>query len=111
MLRCARLAQEKKGQDIRTLDVRELAGYTDYFLLCSGSSDRQVIALAQHVEETLKKECGVRPLGVEGLRDGRWALIDYGDFVVHVFLASVREFYNFDRLWGAAPEVPVPEEQ
>jgi ribosome-associated protein len=111
VLRCARLAHEKKGQDIRALDVRELAGYTDYFLLCSGSSDRQVVALAQHVEETLKKECGVRPLGVEGLRDGRWALIDYGDVVVHVFLASVREFYNFDRLWGAAPEVPVPEEQ
>jgi ribosome-associated protein len=111
VLRCARLAQEKKGQDIRALDVRELAGYTDYFLLCSGSSDRQVVALAQHIEETLKKECGVCPLGVEGLRDGRWALIDYGDFVVHVFLSSVREFYNFDRLWGAAPEVPVPEEQ
>jgi len=90
--------------------VRELAGYTDYFLLCSGSSDRQVTTLAQHIEETLKKEYGIRPLGVEGLRDGRWALIDYGDIVVHVFLSSVREFYNFDRLWGAAPEVPVPEE-
>jgi ribosome-associated protein len=110
VLRCARLAQEKKGQDIRILDVRELAGYTDYFVLSSGSSDRQVAALAQHVEETLKKESGVRPLGVEGLRDGRWALIDYGDFVFHVFLSSVREFYNFDRLWGAAPEVAVPEE-
>jgi len=92
------------------LDVRELAGYTDYFLLCSGSSDRQVIALAQHIEETLKKEHGVLPLGIEGLRDGRWALIDFGDIVVHVFLSSVREFYNFDRLWGAAPEVPVPGE-
>jgi ribosome-associated protein len=68
-----------------------------------------VTALAQHIEETLKREEGIRPLGVEGLRDGRWALLDYGDLVVHVFQASVREFYNFDRLWGAAPEVPVPE--
>jgi len=68
-----------------------------------------VTALAQHIEETLKKEEGIRPLGVEGLRDGRWALLDYGDLVIHVFQAPVREFYNFDRLWGAAPEVPVPE--
>jgi len=69
-----------------------------------------VIALSRHIEETLKKEQGVRPMGVEGLREGRWALLDYGDFVVHVFLDSVREFYNFDRLWGVAPEVPTPEE-
>lgn len=110
LIRCALLAREKKGLDVRALDVREIAGFTDYFLLCSGSSDRHVTALAQHIEETVKKELGVRPLGVEGLRDGRWALIDYGDIVVHVFLESVREFYNFDRLWGAAPEVPLPEE-
>ena len=110
MIECARLALDKKGQDVRALDVRELAGYTDYFLLCSGGSDRQVAALADHIEETLKKEHGVRPIGTEGIREGRWALIDYGDVVVHVFLSSVREFYNFDRLWGAAPEVPVPEE-
>ncbi len=58
----------------------------------------------------MKKECGVRPYGTEGLREGRWALLDYGDFVVHVFQDAVREFYNFDRLWGAAPEVPTPEE-
>ncbi len=67
-------------------------------------------ALAEHIEETLRKEDGIRPLGVEGFRDGRWALLDYGDFVVHVFQSSVREFYNFDRLWGSAPEVPIPEE-
>jgi ribosome-associated protein len=109
LLRCAGLAREKKGSDIRALDVREHAGFTDYFLICSGSSDRQVIALSRHIEETLKKEQGVRPLGVEGLREGRWALLDYGDFVVHVFQNSVREFYNFDRLWGMAPEVPTPE--
>jgi ribosome-associated protein len=58
----------------------------------------------------LKKEQGVKTLGTEGLRGGRWVLLDYGDFVVHVFQDSVREFYNFDQLWGAAPEVPVPQE-
>lgn len=110
MLRCAGLAREKKGFDIRALDVRELAGFTDYFLICSGSSDRQVLALSRHIEDTLKKERAVRALGTEGLREGRWALLDYGDFVVHVFQESVREFYNFDQLWGAAPEVPVPED-
>jgi ribosome-associated protein len=110
VIECARLALDKKGLDVRALDVRELAGYTDYFLLCSGSSDRQVAALAEHIEETLKKEHGIRPIGTEGVRAGRWALIDYGDVVIHVFLASVREFYNFDRLRGAASEVSVPEE-
>ncbi len=64
--------------------------------------------MAQHIEESLKKE-GVRPLGVEGVREGHWALLDYGDFVVHVFLDSVREFYKFDRLWSAATEIAVPE--
>ncbi|HEX7519059.1 MAG TPA: ribosome silencing factor [Candidatus Deferrimicrobium sp.] len=110
MLRCAGLAREKKGSDILVLDVREHAGFTDYFLICSGSSDRQVQALSRHIAETLKKEQGVMALGTEGLREGRWVLLDYGDFVVHVFLDSVREFYNFDQLWGAAPEVPVPQE-
>ncbi len=95
---------------MRALDVRETATFTDYFLLCSGTSDRQVSAVAHHIEETLK-DSGVRPLGIEGIREGRWVLLDYGDFVVHVFLDSVREFFKFDRLWGSAPEVPIPEER
>ncbi len=110
MLQCARLAQEKKAADIRALDVRDRATFTDYFLLCSGTSDRQVAAVAHHIEESMKKS-GVRPLGIEGVREGRWALLDYGDFVVHIFLDSVRHFYNFDRLWGAAPEIPLAGER
>ena len=104
------MAIDKKGLDVRVLDVREVVGFTDYFLLCSGSSDRQVSAIAEHIEETLKKEHGVLPIGTEGMREGRWALIDYGDVVAHIFLSSVREFYNFDQLWGAAQEMPIPEE-
>ena len=107
MIQCARLAEEKKAAGIRALDVRESATFTDYFLLCSGTSDRQVSAVAGYIEESLRKE-GVRPLGLEGMREGRWVLLDYDDFVVHVFLDSVRDFYQFDRLWGAAPEIPIP---
>lgn len=108
MIQCARLAQEKKAAGIRALDVRESATFTDYFLLCSGTSDRHVTTVASHIEESLKKE-GVRPMGTEGMREGRWVLIDYADFVVHVFLDSVRDFYRFDRLWGSATEIPIPE--
>ncbi|MDH3238197.1 MAG: ribosome silencing factor [Deltaproteobacteria bacterium] len=110
VIQCARLAQDKKAAGIRALDVRESATFTDFFLICSGTSDRQVTAVASHIEESLKKE-GVRPLGIEGMRDGRWVLIDYDDFVVHVFLDSVRDFYQFDRLWGSAPEIPMPEDR
>ena len=108
MIQCARLAEEKKAAGIRALDVRESATFTDYFLLCSGTSDRQVSAVAGYIEESLRKE-GVRPLGLEGMREGRWVLLDYDDFVVHVFLDSVRDFYQFDRLWGSAQEIPIPE--
>ncbi len=111
MLRCARLALEKKANDVRALDVRERSSFTDFFLLCSGSSDRQVAAVARHIEDTLRKD-GVRALGVEGLREGRWVLLDYGDFVVHVFLEETRRFYDLERLWSDAPRVaweePVP---
>jgi ribosome-associated protein len=104
---CASIAQDKKALHVRALDVRELATFTDFFLICSGASDRQVTAIAENIELELKK-AGVHPLGTEGLTDGRWALLDYGDFVVHVFLDDVREFYNFDRLWSAASELPLP---
>lgn len=110
MIQCARLAEEKKAAGVRALDVRESATFTDYFLLCSGTSDRQVSAVAGHIEESLRKE-GVRPLGMEGMREGRWVLLDYDDFVVHVFLDSVRDFYQFDRLWGSAQEIPIPEDR
>lgn len=110
MIQCARLAGEKKAAGIRALDVRESATFTDYFLLCSGTSDRQVSAVAGHIEESLRKD-GVRPLGMEGMREGRWVLLDYDDFVVHVFLDSVRDFYQFDRLWGSAQEIPIPEDR
>jgi len=102
LARAIELAAERKGVDLLLLDLRELSDATDYFLLVSGNSDLHVRAIAEHIIEELKKE-GVRPGHVEGLRAGRWVLIDYIDFVVHVFHPAAREFYQLERLWGDAP--------
>lgn len=98
----ADLALERKGHDVLVLDLRGISTATDYFVLASGTSDVQVKAIADHVVEELKKE-GVRPQHVEGLRGGRWVLIDYVDFVVHVFHPHARAFYQLETLWGDAP--------
>ncbi len=100
--RAADLAAERKAQNLLLLDLRGLSNATDYFLLASGTSDMHARSIAEHVIEELKKE-GVRADHVEGLRSGRWVLIDYIDFVVHVFHPAAREFYQLERLWGDAP--------
>ncbi|GAB4253931.1 MAG: ribosome silencing factor [Deferrisoma sp.] len=106
---CAAAAAEKRGADLAVLDVRKLAGFTDYFLIVSGSSDRRVQSIAEGVLDAMK-ERGVRPLGVEGIREGRWALLDFGDWVVHVFYEDVRQEFGLEDLWFDAPRVPVPGE-
>lgn len=100
-------ALEKKGLEPVLLDVRGLSSYTDYILLLSGRSDRHVQAVADAVAETLKKQLGLQPLGIEGKRDGHWTLLDFGDVVVHVFYHPVREFYDLEGLWIDAPRVPI----
>lgn len=100
----ARAASEKQATDILVLDVRELIVITDYFVIASGRSDRQVKTIAESIEEALRVE-GEKPLRREGRRDGRWILLDYLDFVVHVFLEEEREFYGLERLWADAPVV------
>ncbi len=100
--RAAELALERKAQDVVGLDLKGISTATDYFLLATGQSDIQVRAIAEHLIDELKKE-SIRPGRVEGLREGRWILVDYFDFVVHVFHPSVREFYQLERLWGDAP--------
>ena len=100
--RAAELALDRKAQDVALLDLRNLSSATDFFLIATGRSDTHVTAIADHIIDELKKE-GVRPVGVEGLRGGRWVLVDYVDFVVHVFHPSAREFYQLERLWGDAP--------
>jgi ribosome-associated protein len=100
--RAVELARDRKAGDMVLLDLRGLSDATDYFFLLTGTSDMHVRSIAEHVVEELKKE-GVRPSHVEGLRSGRWVLIDYIDFVVHVFHPAAREFYQLERLWGDAP--------
>lgn len=107
---CAAYALEKKAFDVRVLEVRGLSSLTDYLLLASGRSDRQVQAVAESVRLGLKKEHATLPLAVEGMNEGRWVLIDYGDVMVHVFQQPVRDFYDLDGLWSEAAEVPIPAE-
>jgi ribosome-associated protein len=94
---------------VAILDLRGIASATDFFIIASGRSDTHVSAIADNMIDELKKE-GVRPVGVEGLRTGRWVLVDYVDFVVHVFHPSAREFYQLERLWGDAPLLLVDSE-
>ena len=107
---CAALTQDKKAFNIRLLDVRGLSTLTDFLVLASGRSDRQVQAVAEAVRLGLKQAHGTQPLAVEGMREGRWVLIDYGDVMVHVFQEPVRDFYDLDGLWQDAPELSLPAE-
>jgi ribosome-associated protein len=95
-------ARDGKGSDLILLDLRGLSDATDYFLLVTGTSDTHVRSIAEHILEALD-EHGTRPGHIEGLRSGRWVLIDCIDFVVHVFHPAAREFYQLERLWGDAP--------
>ncbi len=103
-LLCAKAAVEKKAFDLILLEMNKISSFTDYFLLCSGKSDRQVQAIAQAIEEQLEQK-GIRLLGQEGKTEGRWVLMDYEDVVVHIFLEPVRAFYDLEGLWIDAPRI------
>ena len=100
----ARAASEKQAHDILLLDVREVFVITDYFLIASGSSDRQVRTIAEEIERAARAR-GARAVRREGEREGRWILLDFVDFIAHVFLDEDREFYGLERLWADAPQV------
>ena len=100
----AQAAADKKAFQIVGLEVSKLTSYTDSLLICSGASDRQVAAIADEVQRQLK-ENGRKPLHVEGERRSDWVLLDYGDFVIHVFTEERRSFYGLDGLWGDAPRL------
>jgi ribosome-associated protein len=106
----ARAAAAKKGDDPVVLEVGEVLAITDAFVITSGANPRQVRTIAEEVEAQVARRCGPRPLRVEGLDDARWVLLDYGDFVVHVFLDEVRRYYDLERLWSDAPRVAWEEE-
>lgn len=109
VMRATELALERKARDVVVLDLRGISSATDFFVIAEGSSDVQVRAIADHTVEELKKD-GVRPEHVEGLRSARWVLIDYVDFIVHVFHPQARQFYQLEALWGDAPRWEAPAE-
>jgi ribosome-associated protein len=104
-----RAASDKKALDLVVLDLREIASFTDYFLITSGTNVRQVQAIADEVVEQLKKQ-GTRAARVEGYNTAEWVLVDYGDFILHVFEDKARHFYDLERLWRDAARVPLPLE-
>ena len=104
--RAAAIILENKGTDVVVLNLKGVSDVTDFFVIASGTSDTHVRALGDHVLEDLKKE-GTSAHHVEGLQTGRWVLLDYVDFVVHVFHPSLRQFYQLERLWGDAEVISI----
>jgi ribosome-associated protein len=99
----ADLAADRKALDIVQLDLRGMVGYADYFLICSGRTDRQTKAIHDAIHAGMKRGFGLFPRRVEGLSEARWILMDYLDVIVHVFTPETREYYRLEQLWGEAP--------
>lgn len=100
-------ALSRKAVDLTVLHIGAVSTFTDYFIICNGSNSRQVQAIADAVRRDLKTE-GLRPMSIEGYQSAEWVLLDYGDFVVHVFSPEKRTYYDLERLWKTAPKLPVP---
>ena len=97
----------RKALNVVALDVAEMTSYADVFIFCSGRSNRQVSAIADHIKTDLKKQ-KIKPLSIEGTKDGHWVLLDYGHVIIHVFYEPVREFYDLEGLWSDAKRVLTP---
>jgi ribosome-associated protein len=108
-LLCVNASLEKKAKDLIILKVKEISAFADYFIITSGTSDRQVRAIADAIQENLKK-AEILPLGIEGEAAGQWILMDYSDVIIHIFLDNVRTFYDLERLWSEAPRMAVPDD-
>lgn len=98
-------AQDKKAEELSVLAVAKLTSIADYFILCTATNERQAQAIADSILDRLREELHVKPLLVEGTTPGRWILIDFGDFIAHIFTEDCRRFYGLERLWGDAPNV------
>lgn len=105
-----RSASEKKAFDMISLDLRNIASFTEYFVIASGANQRQVQAIADAINEQLKKQLDRRPVRVEGYNTAEWVLLDYGDFIAHIFNKESREFYDLARLWRDARKVELPQD-
>ncbi len=104
-----RLASEKKAFDIVALDLREVTSFAEFFVIASGANQRQVQAISDEINEQLKKQLQARLIRIEGYASGEWVLLDYGDFIIHIFEQKAREFYDLERLWRDAKKVKIPE--
>ena len=105
-----RAARDRKAVDIVVLDLRKAGGFTDYFVICTGTNPRQIHAIADAVDATLRSDLGERPALAEGADRSEWILLDYFDFVVHVFSRECRAFYDLERLWGSAERFVIADE-
>lgn len=103
-------ASDKKAFNMVAIDLREIASFTEFFIIASGANQRQVQAIADEITEQLREQLKSRVVRVEGYQTGEWVLLDYGDFVVHIFEAKAREFYDLERLWRDAKKVEIPKE-
>lgn len=108
LARSAALAADaKKAEDVVVLDLCELSDVCDYFVLASGTNNRQVDAIVDEIEEKVAKDCGEHPFSIEGREEKSWILMDYGSVIVHVFTPEARDYYRLERLWGDAPKLDV----
>ncbi len=104
-----RAAQDRKAVNLTVLDVGKICSFADYFMICSGTSTRHTRAISDVIQEQLKKKYDLLPAHLEGYMQSEWILMDYFDFVIHIFLERAREFYDLERLWKSAPRVAVPK--
>jgi len=104
-----RAAQDRKAVNLTVLDIGKVCSFADYFVICNGTSTRHTRAISDAIHEELKKKWNLNPAHLEGYTQSEWILMDYFDFVVHIFSERAREFYNLERLWKAAPRVTVPD--
>jgi len=102
-------ASEKKAFDLTVLDLREVATFTEFFIIASASNQRQVQAICDEIQEQLKKQLNSKAVRIEGYNSAEWVLLDYGDFIVHIFEQKAREFYDLERLWRDAKKVELQE--
>ncbi len=105
-----RAAESKKAIDIKVLDLREITSFADYFVICTGTNQKQVQAISDEVNLQLKRQAGELPISVEGYNQAEWILADYGDLLVHIFSPKAREYYELERLWRSAKPIEAPAE-